>query len=327
MPIDPQHGRFTPDGPRIERLVAQALRAIRKQVIDVVRFGGVTPTSSPTYADLLRTLVPEYARHYVDGAQTAMREARERKPSRRNPDGPIPVTGVGHVLPPFTPPAVRVPEPPGPEPVVSPAVAPPRPPDPPRVSTSSPSAEPPPSLNVDLSRAYDLFLPTVRPAAERMATGFIHEMASTTQDAVRTAVTEGLTAGEPLTRIQARLMGVTEPTMTVTGRVEELPVFSRGRAATIARTEASRAMHAGQYEYGKLMGATGVEWLASADACKLCLSLNGQKRKYGEPFYVWPKAPPEYRNVYFPPAHPNCVCAASDWFEGTSDEELGIIDE
>lgn len=80
------------------------------------------------------------------------------------------------------------------------------------------------------------------------------------------------------------------------------------RAARVAQSEASRAIHQGQMEADIASGiVSGEEWRASSDACELCLSLNGKKVKFGEPFYVWPKPGP-YQMVYHPPLHPHCFC-------------------
>jgi hypothetical protein len=291
-------------------MVASAFRTIRQQVVDAVRTGNIFPAASGTYGTLLRELIPEYARHYLNGAKVA---ARDRwNALRKRGANPRPLPPVMRTNLPV--PVIR-----SAEVVTGPTAAPvviTAPPRLPPVVTRLAIPDPPPGLTVDLSEAFTLFLPTVRPAAERMATGFIREMAQTTQDAVRKAIADGLQAGEALSQIQARLLGITEPQVTVSGRVAELAVFNRKRAATIARTEASRAMHLGQYDYGKAIGAAGIEWLASHLSCPLCKKLNGQKRRYGEPFHVYPDSvPAPYRIVYFPPGHPNCLCAAADWFD------------
>jgi hypothetical protein len=129
------------------------------------------------------------------------------------------------------------------------------------------------------------------------------------------AVAIGVEKGEPLSRVQANIMQVRSET-TIADRVESLPVFSSDRAYTIAATETSRAVHAGQESHGKLLGSTGLEWLASSDACPVCLSINGKKVKHGEPFYVWPNAKKtEYKYVWYPPAHPSCMCTVNDWYD------------
>lgn len=173
----------------------------------------------------------------------------------------------------------------------------------------------PPPVPVNIDRAFTLYLPTVTSAARAMATEFVRDFSQTTQDYIRTAVVEGLEAGEPLTRIQARLMRV-ESDGTVADRVADSPAFSPKRAMTIGQTETSRAIHEGQMRYGMSVGAKGLEWLASSDACPVCLKVNGKKLPYGVPFHVWPKAPEPYKYVYHAPMHPRCFCTCVDYFEG-----------
>lgn len=87
------------------------------------------------------------------------------------------------------------------------------------------------------------------------------------------------------------------------------------RAARIAQTEASRAMHNGQMLAAQQSGIViGFKWLASSDACERCLKLDGQVRKIGQPFYVDPKGGP-YAVVKHPPLHPHCMCAMTEELE------------
>ncbi len=70
-----------------------------------------------------------------------------------------------------------------------------------------------------------------------------------------------------------------------------------------------RAMHAGQYAVDEQHGVEKIEWLASSDACDVCRKLNGQQRKLGVPFLVKTTGPEQYRKVFYPGAHPGCMCS------------------
>lgn len=98
------------------------------------------------------------------------------------------------------------------------------------------------------------------------------------------------------------------------------------RAMTIATSEVSRAYHAGQEIAAKQSGVvSGFKWLASSDACELCLSLDGKVVAIGQPFIVLPKGGP-YAVVKFPPAHCRCQCSmtevlSDEWNPGETVED------
>jgi hypothetical protein len=299
MPIDPAHGRDIPSGASFARVVGRFLARTRQRFYDAVR-QGYTPKISPMDAqELAADLVPFYMRELELGARWSMVQlSRPRSSMIRLPRGVASAEGL--IVPSPRVVAALTRQPGAPLPIMEP------PTPTARVTTPIPGGTGG-KFGVDLSRAFTLLQPTVRPAAEAMATNFVGELTGTTQQKVREAIRDGLTAGEPLSKIQARLMGITEDVPTVAGRVEKLSVFDRDRAITVGLTESSRARHRGQATYAQSLGSWGLEYLASSDACDLCLSLNGKQVPHGEPFYVWPKAPAEYRNVWYPPSHPNCV--------------------
>jgi hypothetical protein len=75
------------------------------------------------------------------------------------------------------------------------------------------------------------------------------------------------------------------------------------RASMIAHTETIRSVHGGQLlaasRFSEPMQKT---WLASSDACPLCLAIDGKTVPLDEPFYVDPKGGP-YAVVLQPPRH------------------------
>lgn len=110
-------------------------------------------------------------------------------------------------------------------------------------------------------------------------------------------LSQGIEQGESLRKVTADVM-----------RIFRDPQ----RAMTIAASEVSRAYHAGQEIAAKQSGVvTGKKWLASSDACKECLSLDGKIVALGEPFTVLPGGGP-YASVQFPPLHPRCMCSMTD---------------
>jgi len=146
-----------------------------------------------------------------------------------------------------------------------------------------------PGLTVDLG----LFRVEVPAAVQQLVLALAGSVTDTLRDAVRSELAAGLEAGASLATIAGRLA----------------PHFAPPRAYTVAATEASRAMHAGEVEAAAELGVSSHEWLASSDCCTLCASLAGTRAKIGEPFYTHPTGNPAYRVVYHPPAHPHCACA------------------
>lgn len=97
------------------------------------------------------------------------------------------------------------------------------------------------------------------------------------------------------------------------------------RAMAIAASESSRAWHGGQEIAAKQSGVvSGKRWLASADACEICLSLDGKIVPLGEPFAVIGTGP--YARILYPPAHTKCQCSMTDelsdeWNPGETTED------
>jgi hypothetical protein len=88
------------------------------------------------------------------------------------------------------------------------------------------------------------------------------------------------------------------------------PAFGPRRAATIARTEASRVFHDAHTATWKSYGIRSHTWLASADACPNCLFLNGDTVRIGEPFIVLQTGRVAYRVILHAPLHPRCGCTS-----------------
>jgi hypothetical protein len=83
------------------------------------------------------------------------------------------------------------------------------------------------------------------------------------------------------------------------------------RAINIARTETIRGSNEGlrqtwdQAQTAGLIGASAQrEWIASTDACPICIGLDGNKVGIDEPFFSAVLG----TEVMAPPAHPSCRC-------------------
>lgn len=151
---------------------------------------------------------------------------------------------------------------------------------------------------------FDLFNPKVLDAVDQATFAFCRETNQTTTEELSEAITKlraalklGLSQGEALQVLAHRVV----------------QIFANPyRAFRIAATETSMAMNGGALMAAKESGiATGKEWLASADGCSLCLSLDGKEVGLDEPFYVDRKGGP-YAVKMTPPAHPFCQCTFTE---------------
>ena len=91
----------------------------------------------------------------------------------------------------------------------------------------------------------------------------------------------------------------------ITGRINQVfDKLDRKGARRIAQTEASRAVHAAQEQAAIASKVvTGWHWLASSDACPICLAIAARcpDVKLGQPFAVIGNNP-TYKTIKFPPA-------------------------
>lgn len=148
--------------------------------------------------------------------------------------------------------------------------------------------------------------PNVHAAVKAQALTFCAATNATTDlgiAAARDGVREALARG---------LIGTGQTTDELTARVRQ--VFTRAsksRAETIARTEASRAVHAASILSAEASGVVaGKRWLLSANSCPECvrvakasglLPLDGTFAHAGKN--------PDYAITRFPPLHPRCRCS------------------
>lgn len=119
---------------------------------------------------------------------------------------------------------------------------------------------------------------------------------------LRRIIREGLEQGMPYSEVARRVR-----------EIYDNPYI----AFRIAVTETARATEAGSLISAQIdsvqLESQGLklkkEWLASSDACDLCLELGDMEEiELDKPFYVHPKGGP-YSVIMHPPAHPFCGCS------------------
>lgn len=128
--------------------------------------------------------------------------------------------------------------------------------------------------------------------------------------------TTSLTLFEALNRLRTELIeGIVDQGDTLdelTKRVQRIFTDAETwRAHRIAKTEASRAVHAAQEAMAiDSEVVAGFEWLLSSDACPACHEVAEKvgRVRLGEKFAVFGKNE-TYKDVRFPPLHPSCSCS------------------
>jgi uncharacterized protein with gpF-like domain len=122
------------------------------------------------------------------------------------------------------------------------------------------------------------------------------DIADTTESMIRPAIQRGLENGLSINEIAAEM--------------DSLPAY---RAERIARTEVQTAAQGARYETFDEVGVQEVEWVNApgASAAHQEIAKRGRK-KLGEPFVKAGeviKGEKFSRDIYHPPARPNCRCS------------------
>lgn len=276
MPVDPRHGRRIPSGRRFARALSRIFRATFDELRPLIE-QGYLPDSGRMRETITRLAMQALGVELVAGYVRTMKEAgrgrvvRNRvRPVRVGIDKLVSTSAATKAK------ALRFDQfaefPPS------------------GVAGAAVSQSPAPKLLID----FTLFRPEVRVEAERLALRVAGTIVEDTRRMIREQLSDGLASGEALPKIAERIREVG---------------FSPRRAATIAQTESSRAMHSGEGVAARELGVTRWTWLASSDACELCLSLDGTTVDIGANFYVHSGGNAAYRDVKHPPAHPHCMCS------------------
>jgi hypothetical protein len=150
---------------------------------------------------------------------------------------------------------------------------------------------------------WEVVNPNTEQAIWDAALAFSESMNATTSDDLNNA----------LERTRAALIeGVVEHGETIPQLTKRVNAIFDGaekwRARRIAQTETSRAVHAAQEQSAIQSGVvTGWKWLASSDACPMCLAIAARAPvvHIGDAFAVI-GTDPHYSNIKHPPAHPHC---------------------
>jgi len=165
------------------------------------------------------------------------------------------------------------------------------------------------NARLGLDKQFDVTNPRVADAIKRSTMKFCAETNKATSlelndalDQLRKDLASGLLSRENTT---------TELTKWVSAIFDKA---SKYRAETIAMSESSRALHAGQALAAKESGLQiKFKWLLSQDACPLCQEIAADNDKgvdAGELFAQVGDGP--YSDIPYPPAHPRCQCTITE---------------
>jgi hypothetical protein len=153
-----------------------------------------------------------------------------------------------------------------------------------------------------LELGFDVYNPLVTEAVQRAVFDFCETTLRTAfldaeqaYLALKVDLREGLEGGETNRELARRVQSI---------------FGDQSRAARIAVTEASRAVHAGGQQLARETGiVSGKKWLASGDACPACLEMAAMGTvPLDEPYTTRRTGSPAYRVVMAPPLHPHCMC-------------------
>ena len=165
------------------------------------------------------------------------------------------------------------------------------------------SSTDPTTVEEILADAFRVFNLEVGAAARQAAWNFSAVTNATAVGVITTAIRDAREA-------VARGLEQGEALATMTARVQR-HFADPMRAARIAATESSRAVHAGQQAVALATDGlvTHKTWLASSDACPTCLKLNGLSVPLDQHFTVNGTGP--YAVIEHAPAHPGCMCTVT----------------
>jgi len=174
----------------------------------------------------------------------------------------------------------------------------------------------------DEAAAWNVQLPQVEDAIKGHSFAFAESTNATTSDQLNVAITklknelaEGILDGDnTLAELTKRVNAV-------------FTSATKYRAKRIAATEASRAVHTGQLIAAEQSGmVAGFRWLASADACPLCLEVAASHPDgvpLGQPFHDTGGDGP-YDVTPYPPLHPWCACTVTEILKPLDEVIAGV---
>lgn len=148
--------------------------------------------------------------------------------------------------------------------------------------------------------AWDVYNPKVGDAVDKLVLNFVQSTLDTSRDETDVALAK-------LRRQLKRGLKRGEAYDELTQRVQKI-FLDPQRASLIARTESSRAIHAADFAVNSESGVVeGKEWLASDDACPICLGFAEQGIiPLDQDFADNGDGP--YDKIPYAPGHPGCFC-------------------
>lgn len=153
---------------------------------------------------------------------------------------------------------------------------------------------------------FDVDNPEIAAWLETYTMAFARRINDTTERALRESLSEGLSAGESIPELQARMRDILGEAAT------------DYRAEMVARTESHRASQHGELEAWKQSGVVIARvWRANPAACDFCLSMDGVETGIHEEFIPQGGAVVLddgrslacYEAVETAHLHPNCTCS------------------
>jgi phage portal protein BeeE len=164
------------------------------------------------------------------------------------------------------------------------------------------------AAGADLDSMFEVAQRTALDFLDRHVIQVADDLAESTQTMIQPAIRNGIENGLSIDEIAKEIEGV--------------PAW---RAERIARTEVQNAAQGSRYETFKEIGVEEVEWVNAPGASKAHQAIAARgRRKVGEPFVKAGEVlhgEKFSRDVYYPPARPNCRCSISAIHDTSGGEE------
>ena len=160
-------------------------------------------------------------------------------------------------------------------------------------------------VDVAVDTVFDVTDPGVAKFIDTYTGKLAKRITDTTDERLRSVLKQGIADGSSVP--------------TIENGMREKFAMNKKRSVMIARTETSRAEHAGQKETWKNSGlVTKLVWLASDDPCQYCIALDGETvaiegnfRELGDKVVAADGTvlDVDFQPIGHPPAHPQCRCS------------------
>jgi len=166
------------------------------------------------------------------------------------------------------------------------------------------------AANQDVDSMFDVVNETALSFLERHTIQVADDIAATTETMIRPAIERGLEEGLSIGDIAAQIES------------ENIPAY---RAERIARTEVQTAVQGARYETLGEIGVETVDWVNAPGASAAHQQIAARSpKKMGEPFVKAGETIGKEsfdRDIYHPPARPNCRCSLRGNFDDLDEDE------